>query len=378
MLRVQVKSASEMRRTKLANVWVRSLWNEVQGDRFMSRGTQSVGIAGSRRRAAGLVVSIVALIFLGTVNPAMAQDGGNQAGLVIQFGDGSVHTACVDLGSDGQATGEEVLRAAGFETRIDFSSGFGGGTVCKIGNEGCNFPADKCFCQCTMKPGDPCVYWSYFHSLEGQWRYSSQGLDSYLVRAGDVEGWVWGLSTVGGGILPPLISFEEICDAPSGAPPPSPTAESPQPTATQPPQPTPTATVGQPTGTTRPTDTPVATASPAPTTRPSPTRTPVSETATRSPRPAVVATSTLPPPATSVVAPTETAVPTATQRSTPEAVASGTERDEMQAAETETPAPTPTVKGVENGSSATGYIVFGVLAVGLVAGLIVLRVRQRQ
>lgn len=338
----------------------------------MTKGTQSAWIAGSRRRAGGLAVSILALVFLGTVGPAMAQEGGGRAGLVIQFGDGSVHTACVDLGSDGQATGEEVLRAAGFETRIDFSSGFGGGTVCKIGNEGCNFPADKCFCQCTMKPGDPCVYWNYFHLLEGQWRYSSQGLDSYVVRAGDVEGWVWGLSTVGGAILPPLVTFEQICGAPSA------TAESSQPTATQPPQPTPTATIGEPTRTARPTNTPAPTASPAPTKPPSSTRTPGAATATSSPRPAVMATNTLPPSATSLVTPTRAAAPTATQTAMPEAVASGTGSEQMPAAETETPAPAAAVQEVENRSSATSYIFFGLLVVGLVAGLILLRVRQRQ
>ena len=375
-----VKSTSQIRKTEVSSVQMRVLGNEVRGLLFMSKGTQSARTVRLGRRAGGLAVSILALIVLGTVGPAMAQEGGNQAGLMIQFGDGSVYTACVELGSDGQATGEEVLRAAGFETRIDFSSGFGGGTVCKIGNEGCNFPADKCFCQCTMKPGDPCIYWSYFHLLEGQWRYSSQGLDSYVVRAGEVEGWVWGASTVGSGAPPPLVTFEQICSAPA------PTTEPPQPTATQPPQPTPTATIGEPTGTPRPTNTPAPTASSAPTTPPAPTRTPISETTTPSPRPAMVATDTLLPSATALVTPTRTAAPTATptamqtamQTSVPEAVASDTGSEQIPAAATEIPAPAPTVTEMENGSSASSYIVFGVLVVGLVAGLVLLRIRQKR
>jgi hypothetical protein len=361
---------------------MRSQWDEVKGLLYMTRGTQSVWIAGSRRRAAGLAVSILALIFLGTVSPAMAQDGGDQAGVVIQFGDGSAHTACVELGSDGQATGEEVLRAAGFGTRIDYSSGFGGGTVCKIGNEGCDFPAEKCFCQCTMKPGDPCVYWSYFHLLDGQWRYSSQGLDSYVVRAGDVEGWAWGLSTVGAGILPPLITFEQICGAPSEAPPPTATVESSLPSATQPPQSTPTATVAQPTATTRPTNTAVPTAWPSPTRALPPTSTARPETATASPRPAMAATATpaasLTPVVTPTSAPTSTATQTAAQTATPEAIASGTESEQISAADKAPSAPASSASEMESGSRTTGYIFFGVLVVGLVAGLIVLRVRQLQ
>ncbi|NCC32338.1 MAG: hypothetical protein EOM24_09975, partial [Chloroflexia bacterium] len=36
-----------------------------------------------------------------------------QAGLVVRFGDGSVRTACVDLGAAGQMTGEQALRYSG-------------------------------------------------------------------------------------------------------------------------------------------------------------------------------------------------------------------------------------------------------------------------
>ena len=99
---------------------------------------------------------------------------------------------------------------------------------------------------------------------------------------------------------------------------------------------------------------------------------------TSSPRPAVMATNALPPSATSLVTPTRTPAPTATPTAMPEAVASGTGSEQMPAAATETPAPAAAVQEVEDPSSATSYIFFGLLVVGLVAGLVLLRVRQRQ
>jgi len=177
-------------------------------------------------RCGGLLAASI-LLWLAPARAAVAQDDPTQAGLVVRFGDGALYTACVDLGPDDQATGEEVLRASGLETIIDYNSGFGGGTVCQIGDQGCNFPAEKCFCQCTLKPGDPCVYWTYFFQRDGEWRYSVEGASRRVVRPGDVEGWAWGLGTVDSGAQPPLIPFEQLC-----GPPPIPPSPSPMPTPT--------------------------------------------------------------------------------------------------------------------------------------------------
>jgi hypothetical protein len=181
----------------------------------------------------GLSALVLFVLSPGLSQRVAAQEQTPQAGLVIQFGEGNLQTACVELGPDGEATGEEVLRAAGFDTVIDYTSGFGGGTVCKVDAQGCNFPAEACFCQCTMRPGDPCVYWTYFRLIEGQWRYSNLGVSNTTLRPGEVEAWVWGPGGTSAGAAPPVITFDEICGASSEAavvpsatpsPPPSETA----------------------------------------------------------------------------------------------------------------------------------------------------------
>jgi len=136
--------------------------------------------------------------------PISAQEE-SRAGLVIVHGDGSVVTQCI-------AFAEESIRGADLLARstLDLSmeaSGMGA-TICRIDGEGCDFPAESCFCQCQ---GSPCIYWSYWRLGEGEWRYSNIGAGNAVVRAGDVDGWRWGLGTVDKAESPPIITFEEIC-----------------------------------------------------------------------------------------------------------------------------------------------------------------------
>jgi hypothetical protein len=285
---------------------------------------QSTQVRRIGRQSQVLTASIFLLAFFSSITLVSAQEGENQAGLVIQFGDGSLFTTCVELGPDGEATGEELLRASGLDSIIDYGSGFGGGTVCKIDAEGCDFPTEKCFCQCTMKPGDPCVYWSYFYLLDGQWRYASQGVSAFIVKSGDVQGWAWGEGAVGTGIRPPLLTFEQIC-GPALDPTHTPTA----------------AVVASPTASLLPSDTPVQdTPSPSP-------GSPTVESA------AIVSAS-----------PTEE-LTLALQTPTPETVVSTVK---------EQPSSTPG----ESGSESVNLIIFGVLVAVLLGGLIVLGVRRGQ
>ncbi len=136
----------------------------------------------------------------------------NRAGLVVRFGDGSVQTACLDLGPDGQATGEELLQAAGLQPVMEYSAL--GGIVCQIGAEGCGFPEQSCWCQCK---GDPCVYWRYFHQVDGQWVYATVGASTRLVHSGQVDGWAWGEGETSDGVQPPLLTLDEICARPFAA-----------------------------------------------------------------------------------------------------------------------------------------------------------------
>lgn len=200
-----------------------------------------------------------------------------QAGLVIDFGDGRILTFCIDLGADGQATGEEVLRASGLPVIMEYAAGMGG-AICMIDGTGSNFPSEPCFAKCTLRPGEACVYWSYSRLVDGRWRGSPIGASTTIVRSGDVNGWAWGAGSSGSGALPPPsadYAFTTICAA--GA---STATATPSPT----PSPTPTATaIILPSATTAPlvfmTNTPtpfVPSATPAPTSTPAPpTPTPV-------------------------------------------------------------------------------------------------------
>lgn len=160
---------------------------------------------------AGLFVLAAILIGSG-VSLVTSQD--QRAGLVVQFGDGSVKTACVNLQSadsnrDGATTGEELLRAAGFDLLVEVSSM--GPAICKVGPDGCNFPQENCFCECSLAPGSDCRYWSYSRLEAGAWRTSGLGAGNTRVQPGDVEGWVWGYGTVNQGAQPPLYSFDDVC-----------------------------------------------------------------------------------------------------------------------------------------------------------------------
>src|SRR5712691_2296606 len=73
-----------------------------------------------------------------------AQANANRAGLVVQYNDGRVVTRCVTF-TEPEISGYDLLRRASLPLIADTS---GGGSICKIGNTGCNFPAQQCFCDC--------------------------------------------------------------------------------------------------------------------------------------------------------------------------------------------------------------------------------------
>jgi hypothetical protein len=162
---------------------------------------------------------LLALAALFTREVGRAQDL-NRAGLVVQFGDGNVVTACVPFVEDA-ITGADLLRYSGLDVILDPTSSMGE-AVCKIDAggfaNGCEFPLEDCFCQCQ---GNECEYWAYFHLKDGAWEYSQVGAGNWQVRHGDVEGWAWSLSAMNGEVNtePPVITFEEICGSEGGAAP---------------------------------------------------------------------------------------------------------------------------------------------------------------
>lgn len=162
------------------------------------------------------------------------QEEPNQAGLLIQHGDGSVFSTCVAF-EEPAINGLELLRRADVSVSADSSRGLGV-TVCALDGEGCNYPEENCFCQCQ---GASCVYWQYWRLQEGEWQYSQLGATETKVSDGSVYGWVWAEGDPSGGQRPPATSFGEICaSGPSMAPSAAPTravAESPEGATTSPP-----------------------------------------------------------------------------------------------------------------------------------------------
>ncbi|MCZ7575368.1 MAG: hypothetical protein M5U01_43005 [Ardenticatenaceae bacterium] len=201
-----------------------------------------------------------------------AQTPANRVGLVVRQGDGRVLTACVEF-NEPTISGTEVLLRAGLPATIDVQRG---GTICSINGEGCQFPAQNCFCQCETL-GAACTYWAYHHLEDNHWVYSQIGASGYQVQPGTVEGWAWGKGRGQGGHAAGLHLRSALCkravpgdagsgaesresDARSGAPSPNP-----EPTATHPAAATAAASVESGAS---PSPQPLATGAPSPTAAP--------------------------------------------------------------------------------------------------------------
>jgi hypothetical protein len=162
---------------------------------------------------------LIALLLL-SVHPAHAQEGAvddaqpsTQAGLIIVSGDAAPVSYCVAIAPDEEITGNELLQRAGVQVLADQNAM--GATICSLNGTGCAYPAESCFCQCE---GTPCTYWSYWRQDEaGAWQYAIAGAANTRIRAGTVEGWVWGEGTTSSAITPPVVSLADICAAPEGA-----------------------------------------------------------------------------------------------------------------------------------------------------------------
>ncbi|MGI6209317.1 MAG: hypothetical protein ACOYEW_14040 [Anaerolineae bacterium] len=138
----------------------------------------------SRLLLAALLVAVAA-----AASPASTRaqaPTANQAGLIIEYGDGQVDTFCIPFEGE-SITGLELLQQSGLP--VGASAGGMGTQVCQIGEVGCEPGREQCFCQCLSTP---CAYWTYFYWENGAWTYSPLGPGLREVRNGDVEAWVWG------------------------------------------------------------------------------------------------------------------------------------------------------------------------------------------
>jgi hypothetical protein len=130
--------------------------------------------------------------------PRQASATLNRAGLVIDYGNGTVETYCVEFAEE-TINGWELLQRAGPQAEQY------GGFVCNIKGVGC--PVSDCACECKNPP--PCLYWSYWVKSspgEGGWSYSNTGAWLRQVYDGYVDGWHWGVAA-----KPPNCSHEEVC-----------------------------------------------------------------------------------------------------------------------------------------------------------------------
>jgi hypothetical protein len=265
-------------------------------------------------------------VFL-AAGPVRAEEP-NRAGLVIQPADGPAATYCIEFEGD-EITGADLLTLSGLDVVVDASRGMGI-TVCQIEGQGCDFPAQPCFCQCMT--GSGCAYWNYFYREGGgDWVYSPLGVLLRRIRSGSVEAWVWG-----DGSTPPAadLTFEAICPPAAGAPTPLP----------------PVPTRGQ-AGETRP-----QAATPPPATpgfTPSPALVPTMEAALGQDGTPTVA-------ATPPISPSPSSAP-----ASPAPVA------------TAGAAPPPTPAGEAPGSSPGSYWPFGLLLLVLALAAVVIRLRRR-
>lgn len=151
-----------------------------------------------------LAVFSISLVLLWLLPDSSSAQDVNRAALIVRESDQAVHAECIEF-SESEISGLDLLQRSALDLQIDVQSM--GAKVCSIEQTGC--PSDDCWCQC--KGGGDCVYWSYWHHLNGQWSYSQGGASMYSVGDGDVEGWSWGPGAVNQAIPPPAISFEDVC-----------------------------------------------------------------------------------------------------------------------------------------------------------------------
>ncbi|MGQ9599728.1 MAG: hypothetical protein ACUVWZ_09950 [Anaerolineae bacterium] len=103
--------------------------------------------------------------------------GQNLAGLVVDYGNGSIDMACIAFPED-QISGLDLLDRSGIPYE------YGGGFVTKIGDVGC--PAADPWCAAPY-------YWSYWgwEPITSTWQFAMIGPAGSTVTDGEIEGWRW-------------------------------------------------------------------------------------------------------------------------------------------------------------------------------------------
>ena len=343
--------------------------------------------------------------------PMAPNQATQRAALVVRFDSGQIAVEqCVSF-SEPEITGYDLLRKSQWPVIASQFNGMGA-AICKIADQGC--PAEDCFCKSVSEQKS----WFFWTLQNGAWVSSNAGASGAKVTEGVVHGWVWG----SGSPIEPARTFEQICNAAPAAPTSTSSVSTSTSTTTStstnpPPQPIATATAtsapiasdlmggGQViSGTINPPVPTVIAVANAPAPSPVvgvtvvvvvavavPTSTPAAiaptaavptDVATLTPTPTFTPEPTLSATATITSTPTFTTEPTLapTPTLTPEPTLSSTSTSTISVAATHsstpTITPTPTPPETPPAPSLLGYALFGVIALGLVGGIALTRMRR--
>jgi hypothetical protein len=163
-------------------------------------------------RTTAVLLTLAAMSLAGCAPaPLPAASGAGRAALIVVGADGLTRQACVTL-EGSEATGRQLLEGAGLPVVLDDRNAMGA-LVCSIDGQGCDYPAEACFCQCEQLGS--CTYWAYFvRPSPGDWTYSALGVSAQPVRPGEVHVWIWldasktGTQAVA---LLPDVGFDQVC-----------------------------------------------------------------------------------------------------------------------------------------------------------------------
>jgi len=160
-------------------------------------------------RRLGPLLALLVVTLLSRAYPALAQEPGNRAGLIIEYGPDRAETLCVTFAED-SITGSDLLLRSGLS--VGMQSGGLGVQVCQIEDVGCEPGREPCWCQCLSSP---CAYWTYFQWKDGAWAYAPLGATRRAVHDGDVDAWVWGDGKTAPVTDPGLVCAEELATTPA-------------------------------------------------------------------------------------------------------------------------------------------------------------------
>ena len=155
----------------------------------------------SKQHPIALILWLVTLLAVAALPVHAQEETEHRARLIVQYGRDDYVTLCLTFPEE-RLSGLQLLSRSGLNVAT------WGTAVCRIEGVGCDYPVERCFCQCLASP---CRFWSYWQWQDGRWVYSQVGASQRGVRNGDIDGWVWG-----DGQVPP--SMEPSADAcPPGA-----------------------------------------------------------------------------------------------------------------------------------------------------------------